>query len=349
MSYAIIRNAKYKLANLQSISRHNERQNQEYGNNDIDTSRTLENYHLHKPQERSYEREFFRLREENDLKGNLRLTGKKQSNIACEFIITSGNDFFKNIFEHERERFFQSAYDFAAGKCGKENIISAVVHMDESTPHMHLMYIPVVEATSKKYGDIKKINCSEFWKGFNSYGKLQDDFHSFMKERGFNLDRGERNTGRQHLTLEEYKLKTAQSKTIDLISEGQHLQERITALQREISTLEGQFIGRELAANELQRIKPGKSMMGAVKNITVEDVENLKKTAAQYHAVKYELDKALGDFERIKKRVPSLEDHSEQIRDKMRLEQLERAFDQLPADLKEKLMPGRTLDIHHER
>ena len=149
MSYAIIRNAKYKMANMQSISRHNERQNKKYGNAEIDVSKSAENYHLHRPQELSYEKEFFRLREENNLRGNLRLSGKKQSNVVCEFLITSDNDYFKRIGDSETKRFFQSAYEFAAKKCGKENIISAVVHMDESTPHMHLTYIPVVKPTVK--------------------------------------------------------------------------------------------------------------------------------------------------------------------------------------------------------
>ncbi|WP_061302246.1 plasmid recombination protein, partial [Clostridium botulinum] len=83
MSFAIIRNVKYKMPNLQSISRHNERQNKNYGNKDIDIEKSDLNYHLRKPIENSYEKEFYRLREENNLKGNLRLTGKKQSNVAC--------------------------------------------------------------------------------------------------------------------------------------------------------------------------------------------------------------------------------------------------------------------------
>jgi heterodisulfide reductase subunit A-like polyferredoxin len=120
---------------------------------------------------------------------------------------------------------------------------------------MHLTYIPVVQSNSKRHGEVNKINCSEFWKGFNSYGKLQDDFYKFVIQRGFDLKRGERiesqEEKRQHLSVEDSKLKTAQSKAADLISESQKLQGEIAALQQKIITLEEQFKGRKLTTEEL--------------------------------------------------------------------------------------------------
>ena len=80
--------------------------------------------------------------------------------------------------------------------------------MDEHTPHMHLVYIPVVKGKNKKGEEIEKINCSQFWKGFNSYGILQDEFYKHCREKGYDLQRGEvREESREHLTVEEYKIK----------------------------------------------------------------------------------------------------------------------------------------------
>lgn len=84
MSYAIIRNAKYKRANLKGVYRHNERKNINYSNTNIDKERTHLNYHI-KQSQNSYEKEFERIREEYDLKGQI----KEVSNIVCEYIITS--------------------------------------------------------------------------------------------------------------------------------------------------------------------------------------------------------------------------------------------------------------------
>ena len=136
MSYAIIRNVKYKRANLKLAYRHNERKNSHYSNKDIDKSRTHLNYHLKEPMQ-SYEKEFERIRKEHDLKGQI----KEVSNIACEYIITSGKEFFEQIGEEETKRYFKTAYDFVCEykDLGEENILSAVVHIDEETPHMHLV------------------------------------------------------------------------------------------------------------------------------------------------------------------------------------------------------------------
>ena len=57
MSYAIIRNTKYKRENLKGIFRHNERRNRNYSNNNIDKEKSYLNYSLKEPQY-SYEKEF---------------------------------------------------------------------------------------------------------------------------------------------------------------------------------------------------------------------------------------------------------------------------------------------------
>ncbi|MGU9537452.1 MobV family relaxase [Clostridium tepidum] len=242
MSYAIIRNAKYKASQLNNISRHNERKNENYGNKDIDINKSNLNYHFKAPKEISYEKEFYRLREENNLKGNLRLKGSKQSNIMCEFMITSDNDFFNNIGEDETKRFFKTAYDFACKKCDEKNIISATVHMDETTPHMHLTYIPVVKGV-KKGVEVDKINASEFWKGFNSYGKLQDEFYDYVNEMGFNLERGETKKDRKHLSVEEYKIET----------KLQELENDISSRKEEVKDLDFQIESKKTVLSNLKQ------------------------------------------------------------------------------------------------
>lgn len=60
---------------------------------------------------------------------------------------------------------------------GEQYIVSANVHLDESTPHMHIIFLPVIHRHDPKSGKlIHKLACSEFWKGKDSYKKLQDNF-----------------------------------------------------------------------------------------------------------------------------------------------------------------------------
>lgn len=337
MSHAIIRNAKYKMANMQSISRHNERQNKEYGNEDIDIKKKDLNYHLKQPQELSYEKEFERLKAENNLKGNLRLTGKKQSNVACEFLITSDNDFFKKIGQAETKRYFEEAYKFACDKCGEKNIISAVVHMDETTPHMHLTYIPVVKGISRKGQPIEKINCSEFWKGFNSYGELQDKFYEHMKEKGFDLERGQKNEDREqrreHLSVQKYKEETLQEQIKSLEVEKEEaktllnqIDEKINKLHKEENRSKTQLEINHRALQEVERVKVSyaeveaiEGKLGAFKKgkviISQDEFIKLKDAAKKVYTLEYRMQNLQDEITRSKTREDRMEKLAKNLKD----------------------------------
>ena len=217
MSYAIIRNTKYKRENLKGIFRHNERRNKNYSNENIDKEKSYLNYSLKSPQY-SYEKEFDRIKEKYNLKGQI----KTVSNIACEYIITSDHDYFEGIGEEETKRFFETAYIFVSEykDLGEQYIMSAKVHMDEQTPHMHLVFLPVIHTTDKKGNSIDKLACSEFWKAKDSYRQLQDAFYKYMVENGFNLQRGlpKEETGREHYSVEEYKKITNFKQTKEILN-----------------------------------------------------------------------------------------------------------------------------------
>lgn len=201
MSYAIIRNTKYKRENLKGIYRHNERRNKNYSNKNINPELSHLNYSL-KDCKYSYEKEFDLIKEKYNLKGQI----KTVSNIACEYIITSDKEYFNSIGIDETKRYFETAYKFVCEykNLGEQYILSAKVHMDEETPHMHLVFIPVIHTKDKKGNCIDKIACSEFWKAKDSYRQLQDAFYNYMVANNFDLERGNPSE-RVHLSVEDYK------------------------------------------------------------------------------------------------------------------------------------------------
>lgn len=178
--------------------------NKNYSNENIDKEKSYLNYSLKSPQY-SYEKEFDKIKEKYNLKGQI----KTVSNIACEYIITSDYDFFERIGEEETKRFFETAYKFVVEykNLGEQYILSAKVHRDEQTPHMHLIFLSVVHTIDKKGNSIDKLACSEFWKAKDSYRQLQDAFYKYMVENEFNLQRGlpKEENNRQHYSVEEYK------------------------------------------------------------------------------------------------------------------------------------------------
>ena len=202
MSYAIIRNANYKKYNLAGLYKHNERKNTNYSNKDINKNNSIKNYSI-KQCNTTYLNAIKILQKENNLQGRI----IKTTNVACELVITSDKEFFENIGEEETKRYFQTAYNFVANykDLGEKYILSAKVHLDESTPHLHLVFVPVIHKLDNKSGkQIDKIACSEYWKGKDSYRQLQDNFYKYITENGFNLERG-KTREIEHLSTEKLK------------------------------------------------------------------------------------------------------------------------------------------------
>ena len=218
MSYAIVRNEKLTRAEINGKGTHNDRKAKNHTNKDIDPTRTHLNYYI-KKNELTYTKEFDKYLKENNLQCHLR----SNSIIMCQMIFTSDQSFFDKIGEAETKRYFDECYKFICNykKLGEKNIISAVVHLDEGAPHMHLMFVPVVHTKDKEGNDIDKICARDFWKGRDSYRKLQDAYFYHVKSKGFDLERGMfvEDTDRKHYTVEEYKKITNYENTKKILSE----------------------------------------------------------------------------------------------------------------------------------
>ncbi len=104
--------------------------------------------------------------------------------------------------------------------------------MDEATPHMHVAFIPVINGKDRKGNPCKRINCSEFWKGRDSYSRLQDEYYDFITSRGYDLERGEKGSTAEHLSVAEYKLKKTEeqlAETTEQFAEIKNIEEVKTA------------------------------------------------------------------------------------------------------------------------
>lgn len=183
---------------------HNERKTRGHTNKNINPERTHLNYYF-KKNELSYIKEFDKLRKEKDLKGHI----KSNSIIMCEMLFTSDKEFFDNIGDKETKRYFEESYKFVCNYKNLEegNILSAVVHLDEGVPHMHLIFTPVVHTKDKEGNDIDKVCSRDFWKGRDSYRILQNNFYDYITSKGFELDRGieVEETGAKHEKIEDLK------------------------------------------------------------------------------------------------------------------------------------------------
>lgn len=216
MSCAIMRHEKNNKGQTGSSGTHNERKTKNHANKNIDVTRTHLNFHLKKPKS-TYIKEFQRIKDEYNLKGQIKTT----SNITCEYMVTSDKKFFETLGDEETRRYFEESYKFLCNykNLDEKYVISAVVHMDEDTPHMHFTYIPVVQTKDKLGIPIEKISCRDFWHGQNTYGKLQDNFYEHVVSKGFDLERGQPKeiTGREYLDPQKYKQFTNYYETKEML------------------------------------------------------------------------------------------------------------------------------------
>ena len=196
MAYAILRFAKHKGGASKALSAHHERTKDSYASNpDIDLSRTAQNFHLVTPRW-SYEQE---------IRHRIQMAGcrvRKDSVKFVDTLVTVSPEFAK-AHEAEMPEYFRRAFDFLKERVGEENIISAVVHMDEKTPHMHLCFVPLTRD--------KRLSAKELLGNKKGMIRWQDDFYACMAERWPELERGTPavETKRRHLTPQWYKKVTA--------------------------------------------------------------------------------------------------------------------------------------------
>lgn len=183
---------KMKSGNLNGIGNHNQRKTENHSNPDIEIERSHLNYDLVNRTE-NYKTDIENYINEN--KSTSRAV-RKDAVLINEWIVTSDQNFFENLTDDETRDFFETAKNYFAENFGDENIRYAQVHLDETTPHMHLGIVPFDKEnklSAKRVFDRKTLQ------------KIQDELPKYLKERNFDLTRGEKGSDRKHLSVPEYK------------------------------------------------------------------------------------------------------------------------------------------------
>ena len=266
MAYAILRFAKHKGGASKALSAHHERTKEVYASNpDIDAERTKQNFHLVTPRW-SYEQE---------IRHRIRMAGcrvRKDSVKFVDTLVTVSPEFAK-AHESEMPEYFNRAFDFLKERVGEENIISAVVHMDEKTPHLHLCFVPLTKD--------KRLSAKEILGNKKSMIRWQDDFYACMAERWPELERGTPavETKRRHLTPQWYKKVTAMDaklerletalNDIDMFNAGKKREEAVALLAQLLPEVES-------FQAEIQRMQAAVSQSLSMQRCSAEENEALK-------------------------------------------------------------------------
>lgn len=293
MSYSVFRVEGVKnTGSLKGLSKHN-KDRISYTNPDIDKNKSNENIELIKC-EGTYNDKFNSLTNEmrdnhNERMKTMRADRVKSfdkslddssSDVACEMLFTSDDKFFENMNREDVIKWAKSSLDFVTKDIGlkKENIIHAIVHMDEKTPHLHVVAVPLVETyDGRKKETTLKISRAKYIKGGHHLTKLQDRYNDRMKANGYNLERGEVGSIKVHQKTEEYK----KSEVKKLIKELDNETDKLTGT---IESIKGKYtaLGDVVTyISDIEGIETKKSLIGRNISLSEDDFNKLKELAIQ--------------------------------------------------------------------
>lgn len=202
MSMIVARMQKMKAENLIGIGNHNQRKTKNHSNPDIDISLSELNYDL---VNRTYN---YKKDIENFINENKSTTRavRKDAVLINEWIITSDRKFFENLSDEDTKKFFITAKEYFAENFGEENIRYATVHLDESTPHLHMGIVP--------FDEDKKLSAKRVFNR-EALRNVQEKLPKLLQEKGFEIKRGLEGSDRKNLTVPEFKKLKEKEKEIE--------------------------------------------------------------------------------------------------------------------------------------
>ena len=294
--YAILRFAKYKGPEIGHIESHNERTKEKYASNpDIDTSRSHLNFHLVFP-ERKY-----RAEAETQIAAAGCRT-RSDSVRVVEVLVTASPEFFKSKKKAEIKAYFQEALGFIQQHQNPRTIISAVVHMDEKTPHMHLCFVPLTKD--------KRLSAKEIVGNKKKLTWWQDEFWKHMVKKYPDLERGESasETGRTHIPPRLFKeavhLNRMKDQIIAILNDSNPFNKKSKA--EELETLLDKYVpGVEAMRTRLKKNDK------TYKELTAENAElekELNSASRESIQKKLEIQRKLSELDELRRTVDSIPD-----------------------------------------
>lgn len=277
MSYMVCHFGKYKSGNVFGLQKHNQRENENYSNIDIDKARTPLNYDLFNQEDINYLKRVKTIIEANRRSER---TIRKDATVYCECIISSDGAFFENLTDDKQKEFFKSSLDYLKNRIGEEFIVSANVHLDETTPHMHVGFVPIIEnsLSAKKLIDRKFLR------------EVQDQLPAYLKNLGFDIQRGIKGSKRKHKDTKELK------KEFDRELENKY--KDINAIESYKNELKGKIEQLEAHLNQKTIEYDNVTKTLGKNSLVMYQIQEMKVEPVMFSSDKVKIDK--NDFKRLK-------------------------------------------------
>ena len=262
VGYAVVHMMKIKSGAVGGIQSHNNREHEPKTNPDVDMSRSEDNYDLIPCDnyKRSIKEKLSNLVESSR-------AVRKDAVVVCNFIVTSDNETMNALGADRQREFFQDSVKWFSDRYGADRVLNATVHMDETTPHLHIGVMPITQ-------DGRLSAKAIFTK--TEMKAIQTEFARDVGEK-YGLERGVEGSERTHLSEARFKEK----KALEMANEHETIAQELHVLAEDCK--------QELseATRSLETVKQELSTMQDRKDTLQGEIERLeaidKQTKVRVH------------------------------------------------------------------
>ena len=212
----------------------------------------------------------------------------------------------------EIEQWAKDVYDWCAKRYGQENIIGFQVHLDESSPHIHALIVPVGQRA--KSGRECVMWSAKFGKNRYEYGRILREMHTSLYEEvgsKYGLERGDSIDGRnvQHLHKREYIRKlTQEAKQVEKAVKGlqtmmRHLESKIYSYNHQLEEAEKELASGRITLDRYEKQKAD------IQKLIAEYQAKLEDKADKLNEKEQELERLTRDVTKARSVVQPFRNH----------------------------------------
>ncbi len=245
-----------------------------------------------------------------------------KNDVACEFLFASDEAFFESKSKEEIKAWAEESLAFIEQDIGmkREHIIHAAVHMDEKTPHFHVVAVPLLKAyDGRRKTDTWQISRKKFVNTKEDLIQLQDRYNQRMNDKGFHLERGV-STGREHIELRRFKAITAKEQVKQLEKEVQKKWEEKDNLQSSLKEMENRLSDLSVSLDKVKKVDEVKVEKGSLfgsktVKLAVSDFEGIKTLAKASEGLRNENRAFQREIQSLREENQALKKDNEQLKE----------------------------------
>ena len=325
LNYAIFRSEPImSIPDLAQIGSHNKREKKAYNSNpDIKLELSRNNIEL-VPLNEKYVKGFYELtkeyRKEHDERmkterSERRKTFNQMLNssknvVADELLFTATNEFFKNMNKEDIKEWADTCMEFVYKDLGykKEQVLHATVHMDEKTPHIHCVVVPLIRKYDKRTNTERyTISKKQYIKDKIHLSELQDKYHKRLTDKGYDLERGIKGSDKEHIKIKEYK---RINKDLE-----QKINIRTDNLNKQINELDEKMKNSKSLPFDKKHIIVDKETFESM-NKVIEESKKIKEIEPKIKTIFKEVDSFASNYKTLEKENKRYEKEIESLEEK---------------------------------